>query len=109
MKGRIRKFAAVLAAGMAAAAIPFGGTADATHLCGARAIVVPIPGSEIYVQDRDDGDTVPIGLVGGEGTWIYLESNSKGGLQNWGAWPGPLADVNSDICSGSGAPDTLIL
>ena len=111
-KTRVRATTAAVLLGTAIALIPVGAPAGANHLCNARSIEIPGPsGTLFYIQDRvEPGSAVPAGgIVSGEGTWIYMESNGKPKLQNWGAWPGPLAAENKDICTGSGAADTLIL
>ena len=110
-KTRVRRaiVAALLGAGIALA--PLGTPADAGHLCGARTIDIPGPsGTLFYIQDRvEPGSTIPNGLIGGgEGTWIFMESNGKPKLQVGGDWIGGVDIGSNDPCPASGTPDTVI-
>lgn len=110
---KARAAVAAVLLGAAVSLLPVGSPAGANHLCKSRTIDIPGPnGTLFYIQDRNeggDGDAVPIGLIGGEGTWIYMEDNDTPKLQPWGAWP-PPADINTDPCpAGNGPPDLLII
>lgn len=111
MKNRTRAVLAAAAFGLATLAAPFGSPAGATHLCNSEVIPIATPAATFYFQDRP-APGQPNGLLfaGGEGTWIFMESNGKPGLQVGGKHPvDPLNGLGfKDPCPSSGTPDTVI-
>lgn len=84
---------------------------------------VPTPGGHtataVYIDDRAQGTLGPLpvasptGLAGGDGTWIYFETNGQPGLQRGGHGQLPTTpltgeDVEFAACSGAN-PDELLL
>ncbi|MFN2614682.1 MAG: hypothetical protein ABR552_07705 [Actinomycetota bacterium] len=99
----MRRFAlavvAVMAIGMTGAAAQASGDACASDGTPALGIVtVQTAAGTFYIDDRN--------FVLGNGTWVYQESNGIPGLQHGGS--SPYLPDDTDPCSESGAPDTLI-
>jgi hypothetical protein len=97
-KNTMRSLMGASALFIAVTAGPWAAPADAGH-CGG--IVTPVPSGNpiFYIDDRG-------GFVGGNGVWIYLESNGVAGLQQGGQHL-LVGEDDEDACTHVN-PDTLL-
>ncbi|MCA1814042.1 MAG: hypothetical protein LC624_08835 [Halobacteriales archaeon] len=103
----------LLLSGMVAG-VPGGASGSCLRFVDVKSVLLPIPivtpsGHDtqmIYIDDRPDGDVfgLPIrnGVVHGDGTWVYFETNGQAGLQRGGVsdLPGILGLDFDESCIG---------